>query len=161
MSRFTTLGETYQNGASFARYMGIFEQLFCFNDILQECINEELVPFCYIGAFNKEDNQIIIYVKDNQVHHIIRSLSQHILNHFYNKGYQFDSVLVKCSTVETKKIRNDEPRIARKALDPKIKEQFIKIIKIFGRDDLIETLEAREHQDPSKAQSSHENEIEF
>ncbi len=57
--------------------------------------NECYINLCHFGAINYDTKTIVLFVNNQQIFHIIRNLSNHILKRLNDNHHEFDRILIK------------------------------------------------------------------
>jgi len=83
------------------------------NKVVQPILPKHIVKFCHIGAVDLPKNLVVVFVHDQQVHHLVYNMAQTILQELNKHHFKFDSILVKVGHYRDSKTEdnNDTPEI--------------------------------------------------
>ena len=103
------------------------------NQVLRQSIPEQYVKLCHFGAIDEDRNIAILFISEQKIFHILRTMSEHILRQLSNNNLNFNAILFKHSknkpTVDTS--------IRYKSLSPIEKEKLLKLANYIGKPELI------------------------
>ncbi len=123
----------YKHGHKFDEFKSICNQLDEINHALYECIPEEYAQFCHFGSIDYNKNIIVLFILEQQIFHIMRSMNDHILQHLARHNFNFDAILFKIKY-------HKEPRqqeVKYKQLDAMTKEKLTILANLINKPELV------------------------
>ena len=72
-----------------------FFTLLQINQVLSQLVPEHLIEYCHFGAIDNDKNHIILFILNNELHHILKNYSEHILQGLQKHGFMFDGLIIK------------------------------------------------------------------
>jgi hypothetical protein len=131
--KFKDLGNICQNSKILSSIQNTCEYLDELNQILIKCIPPQYINLCHFGAVDIDRNIAILFVKEQQVFHILRTMSEHILRTLSKHNFSFNGILY-----QLKKYRKHHvPSISYKNLSEKEKDQLRKFAALIGKPELV------------------------
>lgn len=142
--KFKDLGNICQESKILSSIQNTWEYLDELNQILITCIPPQYTKLCHFGAVDNDRNIAILFVKDQQVFHILRTMSEHILRTLATHNFSFNGILY-----QLKKYRERyDSSISYKSLPEKEKNQLRKFANLIGKPELIiDQIETNDDED--------------
>ena len=131
--RFTNIPAIYNKANSFASIKSTCEYLDQLNNELRKSIPEQYIKFCHFGAIDEERNIAILFISEQKIFHILRTMSEHILRQLTNNNLNFNAILFKLS----KKKPQVDTSIRYKTLNQRDKDKLLKLANMIGKPELV------------------------
>ena len=131
MIKFNQINEIYDATNNSNRLKHTFEDLSNLNQILRSKLPDNLIALCRVGAIDVEKSIVVIFVNNSQILHIIKSMSNTLLQSFYAANYSFNNLMVKVA------IRDTPSPSKRRHLDPKLKSKLSELAIAIGKPEII------------------------
>ena len=145
--KFRGLNSIYDNASILSSVKNTCEYLDQLNQILHQSIPEHYQEMCHFGAVDTENNVAILFISEQQVFHILRTMSEHILRALNQQSFNFEGILFK-----VKNYRNQIDITPKyKVLPLLTKNKLTALANIIGKPELV--------LDHVESDSNDENEI--
>ena len=131
--KFTNIPLIYAKASSFASIKSTCGYLDQLNQVLRQSIPEQYATFCHFGAIDEDRNIAILFISEQKIFHILRTMSEHILRQLSNNNLNFDAILFKHS----KNKPSLDISIRYKKLSSIEKEKLLKLANYIGKPELI------------------------
>jgi F0F1-type ATP synthase gamma subunit len=135
MDEFQEVAAIYQQSTSLNQLNLQFRVLEQLNQLLAKALPANLTKHCHVGALDIEKSMVVIFVASSEAFHILRNMSNHILQTFNQANFDFDKVLIKVSQYKT----SAHISIKARKLNPAQKEKLQRLANSIGKPELIST----------------------
>lgn len=130
--KFKDIPGIYTKNKSFSSLKATCDYLDELNKILFTCIPEQYAKMCHFGAIDSEKNVAILFISEQQAFHILRTMSEHILNGLLRNNFNFSGILFK-----VKKYQKDSAHKPHyKTLPETTKNKLLSLAKLVGKENL-------------------------
>ncbi|MFN7094374.1 MAG: hypothetical protein ACK4M7_03325 [Burkholderiales bacterium] len=136
MDEFQEVAAIYQQSTSLNQLNLQFKVLEQLNQLLAKALPANLTKHCHVGALDIEKSMVVIFVASSEAFHILRNLSNHILQTFNQANFDFDKVLIKVSQYKTSA---HIISIKARKLNSAQKEKLQRLANSIGKPELIST----------------------
>lgn len=78
------------------------------NKILIPILPKHIAKLCHIGAIDTKKNLVVVFVHDQQVHHLVYNMAQAILQELNKHHFKFSSIIVKVGHYQNNSQQDDD-----------------------------------------------------
>lgn len=131
--KFKAIPSIYERAKTLSSIKNTCEYLDKINTILNKYIPEKYVSFCHFGAIDEEKDIAILFINEQAIFHILRTMSEHILRSLSSNGFYFNGILFKIKKHQA----NIDTSIRYKNLSPAYKDKLKKLANSIGKPDIV------------------------